>query len=317
MGNTSPAPGVWTVASDIMFNGILTLNGGYDDVWVFQIGQDMTFSGSVVLTGNAQPCHVFWQIGRSATIASGSTFAGTLIASSGSVTLVSGATVRGRIMVLSAAITTDGNSISGPACIAAPTPTLTPTSTPTSIPTSAPTSTPITTQTPTPTSTPIPGLTSTPIPTQTMVLGSTSNSNIENINGVEISYCPPLSNQIVAPLIIESRKINPQSIFIKWGPYSGVETFNVEYGFENGKWLYNTNVTGFFVTINDLPLNQPIWIRVAARNECQIGTYGESKLVGGPGLPNTGVFPNDNNLLKYAFMGATILLVFILKLVHS
>jgi len=47
-------------------------------------------------------------------------------------------------------------------------------------------------------------------------------------------------------------------------------------------------VIGFSTTINALPLNQPIWVQVAARNDCQIGTYGESKLIGGPGLPNTG-----------------------------
>ncbi|MFA6918636.1 MAG: ice-binding family protein [Patescibacteria group bacterium] len=118
----SPTPGTYTVASDVTFTGTITLNGGYDDVWIFQVGRDMTFDGSVVLTGNAQPCHVFWQIDRSATIASGSNFVGTLIASTGSVTLVSGATVNGRIMVLNASLTTDGNTISGPTCLVAPTP---------------------------------------------------------------------------------------------------------------------------------------------------------------------------------------------------
>ncbi|MFA5024698.1 MAG: ice-binding family protein [Patescibacteria group bacterium] len=115
----TPTPGVWTIAADQTFSGTLTLNGDYNDVWVFQIGNDMTFDGSVVLTGNAQPCNVFWQIGRDATIASGSTFVGTLIASR-DVTLVSGATVDGRIISLTSSITTDGNTISGPTCVAAP-----------------------------------------------------------------------------------------------------------------------------------------------------------------------------------------------------
>jgi len=80
----------------------------------------MTFSGSVVLAGNVQPCNVFWQVGRSATIAAGSHFIGTLIASTGSVTAVSGATVNGRLLVLAASLTTDGNTISGPTCAVAP-----------------------------------------------------------------------------------------------------------------------------------------------------------------------------------------------------
>ncbi len=118
----SPAPGVWTVASDTTFTGTITLDGGYDDVWVFQVGRDMIFSGSVIMAGTAQPCHVFWQIGRDATIASGSTFAGTLIAQR-DITVVSNATVDGRILSLDGALTTDRNNISGPTCTAAPTTT--------------------------------------------------------------------------------------------------------------------------------------------------------------------------------------------------
>ena len=106
----SPVPGVWTAASDATFAGTITLSGGYDDVWVFQVGRDMTFSGSVIMAGNAQSCNVFWQIGRDATIASGSTFVGTLIASR-DITVVSGATVDGRIISLNSSLTTDGNTV--------------------------------------------------------------------------------------------------------------------------------------------------------------------------------------------------------------
>jgi hypothetical protein len=107
----SPTPGVWTVASDVTFAGTITLTGTATDVWVFQVGRDMTFSGSVIIAGPVNPCNVFWQIGRSATIASGSTFAGTLIASA-DVTLVSGANVQGRIISLNSSLTTDGNNVS-------------------------------------------------------------------------------------------------------------------------------------------------------------------------------------------------------------
>lgn len=118
-GNINPVPGVWTDASDTTFTGTLTLTGGYADVWVIQIGRDMTFSGSVVLGGNAQACNVFWQIGRSATITSESSFIGTLIASE-DITLVSGASVNGQIISLNGALTTDNNSISGPSCASKP-----------------------------------------------------------------------------------------------------------------------------------------------------------------------------------------------------
>jgi len=113
----SPAPGVWTTTGSPAFSGTITLNGDYDDVWVFQISTDFTFSGAVVLAGEAQACHVYWQVGRDATIASGSSFAGTLIASR-DITLVSGATVDGRVISLNGALTTDGNNIFSSPCIA-------------------------------------------------------------------------------------------------------------------------------------------------------------------------------------------------------
>ncbi len=108
--NPNPVPGVWTAASSATFNGALTLSGGPTDIWVFQISTDFTFNGSVIMAGGAQPCNVFWQIARDTTIASGSTFVGTLIAGR-DVTLVSSATVSGRILSLDGALTTDGNTI--------------------------------------------------------------------------------------------------------------------------------------------------------------------------------------------------------------
>ena len=130
--------------------------------------------------------------------------------------------------------------------------------------------------------------TATPTPTTTTSsLGST---------GTSVTYCPLLSSTIVAPFILKSQRVSPTSISFSWGPYSGTNFFNVQYGFENGNWLYNTNVTGFSTTINDLPPNRPIWVRVAARNDCTIGNYGESRFVGGPGLPSTGFAPHRNDI---------------------
>lgn len=128
---------------------------------------------------------------------------------------------------------------------------------------------------------------------------SNTATNTNNNSPSSVSYCPPISNQVVTPIIIESKRVDADSLYIKWGPYSGVDTFNVQYGFESGKLLYTTNVTGFSTTINDLDPNQPIWVRVAARNDCQIGTYGEAKLVGSPKLPNTGFSPQKNTLFNF------------------
>lgn len=113
--------------------------------------------------------------------------------------------------------------------------------------------------------------------------------------GTTSSYCPPTS--YVAPIIIDSKRVDADSVFLSWGPYSGTDTFIVEYGTENGKWLYNTRVTGFSTTLNSLPTNTPIWARVVATDYCSEGEYGLSKIIGGPGLPNTGFKPKTNTML--------------------
>lgn len=98
---------------------------------------------------------------------------------------------------------------------------------------------------------------------------SSSSSSSSGSSSSSVS-CPSFNVQ--TPIILESRRVSPTSIFLSWGPYSGEDTFNVRYGLTNGEWRYNTNVTGFSTTINALPSNQPIWIQVAARNSCSIGT---------------------------------------------
>ena len=120
--------------------------------------------------------------------------------------------------------------------------------------------------------------------------------------------CPVLN--FITPIIIESKRVDPSTVFISWGPYSGINTFIVRYGLENGKWLYNTGVTGFSTTIGGLPLNQPIWVQIATTDNCSIGTYGDSKLVGGPALPNTGVGPHERSILSdVAIPGGIIMLI--------
>ena len=136
---------------------------------------------------------------------------------------------------------------------------------------------------------------------------SSSSSSLSSIGGGPRgpAYCPPINSQVVVPSILESRRIDADSIFLRWGPYSGTDKFNIQYGTTNGNWLYNVDVTGFSTTINALPRNQPIWVRIAARNECMLGEYGQPRLVGGPMLPSTGFAPESNVL---AFIGIVVFL---------
>src|ERR1700675_3983371 len=119
-------PGVYNSASSIGLSGALTLNGGGnpDAVFVFQAGSTLTTgSGSTVnLINGAQACNVFWQVGSSATLGTGSTFRGTILALT-SITVTTGVTVDGRVLARNGAVTLDTDTIRKPTCAAATTTT--------------------------------------------------------------------------------------------------------------------------------------------------------------------------------------------------
>jgi hypothetical protein len=129
----------------------------------------------------------------------------------------------------------------------------------------------------------------TPTPTPTPTQSTSSSGGSASAPAAKI--CPALN--CVTPIILESRRIDANSVFVSWGPYAGSNTFIIRYGLENGKWLYNTTVTGFSTTIGSLPSNQPIWVLISPTDGCSIGTCGVAKLVGGPMLPNSGFGPKN------------------------
>jgi Ice-binding-like len=115
------APGVYNSASSIGLSGALTLNGGGNPnaVFVFQAGSTLTTgsASTINLTNGAQSCNVFWQVGSSATLGTGSTFRGTILALT-SITVTTGVTVDGRVLARNGAVTLDTDTISRPSCAA-------------------------------------------------------------------------------------------------------------------------------------------------------------------------------------------------------
>ena len=101
LGDLTLSPGVYADSSSFGITGILTLDAGGDPsaVWVFQAGSTLTTApgSKVLLTGGAQPGNVFWQVGSSATLGTGSLFAGTILALD-DITLTTGAVVDGRVL---------------------------------------------------------------------------------------------------------------------------------------------------------------------------------------------------------------------------
>jgi len=119
LGGRTLTPGVYRGASSLQLTGSLTLDGQGDPnaVFIFQAPSTLiTGSASdVILIGAAQACNVVWQVGSSATLGTGSSFTGNILALQ-SITLNHGATVDGSTLARNAAVTLDQNTISRAVC---------------------------------------------------------------------------------------------------------------------------------------------------------------------------------------------------------
>jgi hypothetical protein len=111
--------GIYNSASQIKLSGALTLDAAGDPnaLFVFQAGSDLIVGpGAVVnLVNGAQACNVFWQVTSSASLDSGASFKGTILALT-SITLNAGATVEGRVLARNGDVTLNNNTITAPRC---------------------------------------------------------------------------------------------------------------------------------------------------------------------------------------------------------
>jgi Ice-binding-like len=101
LGGLSLSPGAYGFSSSAQLTGQLTLNahGDPNAQFVFVIGTTLTTASasSVLLTNGASPCNVYWKIGSSATLGSGTAFTGNLMAQA-EISLNDAVTVQGRLL---------------------------------------------------------------------------------------------------------------------------------------------------------------------------------------------------------------------------
>jgi hypothetical protein len=113
-------PGVRTASSSLLLSsGSVTLNaqGNPNAVFIFQIASTLITESNttVLLVGGAQACNVFWQVGSSATLGTGTHFVGTIMASA-TITANTGATIHGRLLAQTGAVNMDTNTITTSTC---------------------------------------------------------------------------------------------------------------------------------------------------------------------------------------------------------
>jgi hypothetical protein len=115
LGGLTLTPGVYTFSSSAQLTGTLTLSG--NGIFIFRTGSSLTTGSNsrVVVRNGANACGVYWKVGSSATLGSGTQFKGTIVALT-SITMVTGATILpGRALARNGAVTLDTNRISIPA----------------------------------------------------------------------------------------------------------------------------------------------------------------------------------------------------------
>ena len=108
-------PGLYKWGTGVLITSAgVTLSGGANDVWIFQIAQDLTVSNSamVTLSGGAQAKNIFWQVSGQATLETAADFKG-IILSQTLIELKTGAVMTGRALAQTA-VTLDATTITKP-----------------------------------------------------------------------------------------------------------------------------------------------------------------------------------------------------------
>ena len=113
LGGRTLAPGVYCAATSMGVTGTVTLDGQGDAnaVFVFQMGSTLVTgtNANIALIGGAQAKNVWWQVGSSATLGTGTSFRGNIVALT-SITLVDNATMIGRALARNGAVSLGTNN---------------------------------------------------------------------------------------------------------------------------------------------------------------------------------------------------------------
>jgi len=109
-------PGLYKWGTSVSINTDVTLAGGPEDVWIFQIAGNLTMASakSVILSGGAQARNIFWQVAGGVGVDIGTTshFEGIILAQAG-INMQTGASMNGRLLAQTA-VTLQSNAVTEP-----------------------------------------------------------------------------------------------------------------------------------------------------------------------------------------------------------
>jgi hypothetical protein len=107
-------PGLYKWGTGVQITTRVTLSGGKNDVWIFQIAGGLTAGSgaSVILTGGAQARNIFWQVASGTTIGTRANFKGIILCKT-LIAMNTGATLDGRALAQTA-VTLQMNDVTSP-----------------------------------------------------------------------------------------------------------------------------------------------------------------------------------------------------------
>jgi len=105
IGGYTLTPGLYKWSSPLIIPTDITISGGPNDVWIFQIAQtlDMSSAVRVNLSGGAKAENIFWQVGGAVTLGTTSHFEGIVLGKTG-INMLTGATSNGRMLAQTAVV---------------------------------------------------------------------------------------------------------------------------------------------------------------------------------------------------------------------
>ncbi len=114
IGGKTLVPGLYKWSSTVTMPTDVTIAGGANDVWIFQIAGNLTMSSAVriTLSGGAQAKNIFWQVAGQATMGTTAHFEGIILSMTG-ITFQTGASINGRALAQTAVIL-DANVVTNP-----------------------------------------------------------------------------------------------------------------------------------------------------------------------------------------------------------
>ena len=115
IGGLTLAPGLYKWSSGVLITTDVTLSGGPNDVWIFQIAGtlDQASAARVTLAGGARAKNIFWQVAGSVTLGTTAHFEGVVLGKT-LIAVNTGASVNGRLMAQTA-VTLQMNTVTEPA----------------------------------------------------------------------------------------------------------------------------------------------------------------------------------------------------------